>query len=199
MNGRNLPRSFFARDTHIVARALLGKKLVRHIGRTVVGGRITEVESYAGVDDLASHAARGRTARTEIMFGPAGYAYIYLVYGIHYCFNITTEEKEFPAAILVRALEPVDGIVYMQRARGTNTLHALTTGPGKLTQALSITSALNQEDLAHSRRIYIVDDGYVIAPRDIVTTTRIGVGYAGKSATRPWRYYVKASPYISKP
>lgn len=198
MKEKKLPRSFFARDTHVVARAMLGKVLVRRCGRARISGRITEVESYVGADDVASHAARGRTPRTEIMFGPAGYAYIYFIYGMYYCCNITTARREFPAAILIRSLEPLTGILHMQRARQRDALRDLTTGPGKLTQALGITTTLNHEDITRSTQLYLVDDGYRVTPRDIIATTRIGVAYAGESAALPWRYYLKDSAYVSR-
>jgi len=192
-----LPREFFARDTHQVARELLGKVLVRQWRGRQLAGRITEVESYVGEDDAACHAARGRTPRSEVLFRRPGLAYVYLVYGIHELLNFVTEEEDFPAAVLIRALEPVAGIQAMQKARGVTRLHSLTTGPGKLTQAMRITRALNREDVTCSRRLYVVDDGCTVRTDQIATSPRIGVDYAGEDALLPWRYFLCDSPFIS--
>lgn len=131
-------RPFYEQPTVQVARKLLGKYLVRKHpdGKTV--GRIVETEAYIGPKDLACHAARGRTVRTEIMFGPAGHAYVYFIYGFYYCLNIVTEEKDFPSAVLIRAVEPLDGIELMKVRRRTEKLHNLASGPGKLCQAFAI-------------------------------------------------------------
>jgi len=194
---RTLDRPFFARDTQRVARELLGKLLVRTWRGKRLVGRIAEVESYVGSHDLACHASKGRTARTETLFGRPGLAYVYLVYGIHELLNFVTEREEFPAAVLIRALEPVEGIAEMERARGVAKVRQLTSGPGKLTQALRITRQLNREDVTASRRLAVVDDGYPVAEADIATATRIGVEYAGEDALLPWRYFLKHSPFVS--
>ena len=169
MPDKRLSRNFFSRDTHVVAKALLGKMLVRQHAGENFSGRITEVESYVGIDDAACHASHGRTKRTEVMFGAAGHAYIYLIYGMYHCLNIVTEAKDFPAAVLIRALDTV-------------------TGPGRLTRALQITRQLNGEDLTASDRLYVIDDGWRVPAKAIITTPRIGVAYAGKDALLPWRY-----------
>lgn len=169
MPSKRLGRTFFARDTHVVAQALLGKILMRNTAGENFSGRITEVESYIGMDDAACHASRGRTQRTEIMFGEAGHAYVYLIYGMYHCFNIVTEQKEFPAAVLIRSLDMV-------------------TGPGRLTRALQITRHLNGEDLTISKRLFVVDDGFRVPRRAIIATPRVGVAYAGADALLPWRY-----------
>lgn len=193
-----VPRSFFARDTHAVARALLGKLLVRQWRGQKLVGRITEVESYVGPDDLACHAARGRTKRTEVMFGLAGHAYVYFIYGMYNMLNIVTEDEGFPAAVLIRALEPVEGIAAMQRARRGAGLRQIATGPGKLTQALHITRSLNGADLTRGARLWVASDGYRV-PRDLLATgPRVGVDYAGEHAHLPWRYYLRDSHYVSK-
>lgn len=191
-------RSFFARDTHVVARELLGKVLVRHVDKQNLAGRIVEVEAYVGEDDLACHAARGRTPRTEIMFGEAGRAYIYLIYGMYHCFNIVTEEKDVPAAVLIRALEPVTGMEYMAMQRKTEKIHHLTSGPGKLCQALNITRVFNGIDIATSKELFIQDDGFHVEAKDIASSPRIGVDYAGACALHPWRYYVRNNSFVSK-
>lgn len=193
-----LPPEFYARDTHMVAQELLGKIMVRRWRNKILSGRITEVESYVGEDDDACHAARGVTARTKIMYGPAGHAYIYLIYGMYYCMNIATERTGFPAAVLIRSLAPAAGIATMKKLRRTTKLHNLTTGPGKLTQALQITRSLRGEDLTHSHHLFVVDDGYPVTSHDITTSPRIGVDYAKHCALYPWRYYLKDSDFISR-
>lgn len=193
-----LPRSFYARDTHIVARELLGKIVLRTIGGKKISGRITEVEAYVGEDDLACHASRGQTARTEIMYGEPGHAYIYLIYGMYHCFNIVTEQENFPAAVLVRALEPLHGLPTMQRRRPTaKKWEQLCNGPGKLTQALAITQKMNNEDLVQSNCLTVLDDGWHQPAHDIATSPRIGIAYAGTAIDYPWRYFIKDSPFVS--
>lgn len=199
MEFQKLKRSFYARDTNIVAKEMLGKLLVRHSKQNMLIGRITEVESYRGRDDLACHASKGRTPRCEVMFGAAGHAYVYLIYGMYNCLNIVTEDADFPAAVLIRALEPIAGLDTMHALRKTEKLKNLTTGPGKLTQALAITRELNNEDTVQSDKIFLTDDNFPVSNNNIVTTTRVGVEYAGKDALLPWRYYLKGSEFISRP
>lgn len=194
-----LDRSFFNRDTQTVARELLGKVLVRIWRRKIISGRIVEVESYVGEDDLACHAAKGRTPRTDVMYGPAGHAYVYFIYGMHHCLNVVTERRGFPAAVLFRGLEPLEGIDQMRTWRGEVTLRQLANGPGKLTQALHLDRSHNREDFGRSRRLYIVDDGYKVAPDDITAGRRIGVDYAGACAFYPWRYVLgNAAPSATR-
>lgn len=193
-----LPYSFFARDTHIVARELLGKILVRQEGKNSVSGRIVEVESYVGEDDKASHASRGKTSRTEVMFGEAGHAYVYMIYGMYFCLNVVTGENNFPAAVLIRALEPISGIKTMQTRRQQIHELQLTNGPGKLCQALNITRTLNKENVVTSKKLFIIDDGFVLMPSHITSAARIGVEYAGQHAQLPWRYYISDNLFVSK-
>lgn len=193
-----LSQLFFARDTHIVARALLGKLLVRRWHGQELVGRITEVESYVGEDDAACHASHGKTARNEVMFCEAGHAYVYLIYGMYNCLNVVTERKDFPAAVLIRSLEPLHGIATMQKLRRTDNIYHVTTGPGKLTKAFAITRRLNGEDLTISSQLFVADDGYQVPKSSITISARIGVDYAGKHAALPWRYYLKNSPFVSK-
>lgn len=167
---KRLPRSFFARDTHIVAKDLLGKVLVRNYRGRKFSGRITETEAYVGENDLASHARFGKTKRNAIMYGEAGHAYIYFIYGMYDMLNIVTDKKNFPAAVLIRSV-------------GT------WAGPGKLTRAMKITRQLNGEDVVTSKRLYVADDGFRVPRKDIQTGPRIGVTYAGKHAKLPWRYF----------
>lgn len=192
-----LPRSFYTRDTQLVAKELLGKVLVRTWRGQIVMCRIVEVESYAG-DDLASHASRGRTPRTEIMFGEAGRAYVYLIYGMYWCLNIVTEQSDFPAAILIRAAQPLQGIKVMQQARHRTEEIDLLSGPGKLCQALHVNGSLTNEDVTQSTRLYIVDDGYSVPRKHIASSPRIGVAYAGADALRPWRYYLRNNDFVSR-
>ena len=190
-----LPRKFFARDTHLVANELLGKWLIRSWRGKLLIGRITEVESYVGEDDNACHAARGRTPRTEVMFG---HAYVYLIYGIYHCLNVVTDRVDFPAAVLIRAVEPLAGIPTMSRARGTEKLENLTTGPGKLTQALRITRNLNGEDLTTGGRLWIAESPDSEPAGQITAGPRVGVDYAGEDASLPWRYFLTCSHFVSK-
>ena len=182
---RKLPRSFYDRDTIVVARELLGKYLV-HASRGVARvGRIVEVEAYLGPHDLAAHSARGLTERTKVMFGPPGHAYVYLIYGIYYCMNVVTEREGHASAVLLRAVEPVKN------------LSGRTQGPGLLCNALRIDKCLNAHDL-------LSDDFYIAAPPKtdsfaIVKRPRIGVDYARHWAKRHLRFYIKGNPFVSRP
>jgi DNA-3-methyladenine glycosylase len=140
---KRFDRSFFERFTPDVAKELLGTLLVRRVGRRMLSVRIVEAEAYRGEDDPASHAYKGLTKRTAVMFGEGGHAYVYLSYGANRCLNVTTERKGTPGAVLIRAVEPLDGIDLMKRRRGVTELTELTSGPGKLTRAMNIDLALN--------------------------------------------------------
>lgn len=193
-----LPKIFFERDTHAVAKDLLGKLLVRTINTKHIIGRITEVESYVGENDKACHAAKGKTKRNEVMFGHAGHAYVYLIYGMYNCFNVVTEEIDFPAAVLIRSLEPVSGLALMQKHRGgIKDKKKFTTGPGRLCQALAIDRTVNGNDLINPDELFVADDGFQVATSAIATSPRVGVAYAGDHANLPWRYYLKDSDFIS--
>jgi len=170
-----LPRAYFQRPTLQVARGLLGKYLVRKKGSRTLTGRIIEVEAYVGPEDRACHASRGRTARTDVMFGPAGVAYVYLVYGMHHCFNIVTERVGYPSAVLVRAVENAD-------------TQALIDGPGRVCRFLVIDRTLNRSDLTMGERLWVEDRGERIPASTIAAYPRIGVDYAGKWAAMPWRF-----------
>jgi DNA-3-methyladenine glycosylase len=190
-----IPRSFYEQSTLDVARQLLGKYLVRRHPDGTTVGRIVETEAYVGPQDKACHASRGRTARTEIMFGPAGHAYVYLVYGFHHMLNIVTEQKDFPAAVLIRAVEPMDGIALMKKRRGTEEPRQFASGPGKLCEAFAIDRMLNGADLCGSV-LYIRDDGDAMP--GIRARPRIGVDYAGTWKHKPWRFLIKGSEFVSK-
>jgi len=155
--------------------------------------RIVEVEAYRGRDDPASHAFRGLTPRNAPMFGEPGHAYIYFTYGNHYCLNITTQKPGSPGAVLVRAVEPLEGIALMRRFRPNVPDIQLTSGPGKLTKALAIDKALNEQDMTIKGPLYVTDPG----PKsfEIRQSTRVGVSL-GKE--RPWRFYINGNPYVSR-
>jgi DNA-3-methyladenine glycosylase len=178
---RTLPRSFYDRDTILVARELLGKYLV-YADRV---GRIVEVEAYLGPHDLAAHSSRGLTERTKVMFGPPGHAYVYMIYGMYYCMNVVTEREGHASAVLLRAVEPVRNV------RGK------TQGPGLLCKAMGIDKRLNAHDL-------LSDDFYIAAPPKteaftIVKRPRVGVDYAKHWAKRHLRFYIKGNPFVSRP
>lgn len=204
---RKLSKKFYNQPTLKVACHLLGKFLVRKIGKNTLSGKIVETEAYVGPNDLASHASRGKTARTAPMFGPPGHAYVYLVYGLNYCFNVVTEKDNYPAAVLVRAIEPAEGIEPMRRHRRSlknkklnsqnSILKSLTNGPGKLCQALKIDKKLNNVDLTGDT-LWLEDRHVKIKPQEIVAAKRIGVDYAGEYKNKPWRFYLRGSKFVSK-
>lgn len=191
-----LPRSFYEQPTLEVARQLLGKYLVRKHPDGVAVGRIVETEAYIGPKDKACHASRGRTQRTEIMFGPAGHAYVYFVYGFHHMLNIVTEAVDFPAAVLIRAVEPVQGIALMKKRRNRVQPRNLASGPGKLCEAFAIDRGLNGSDLC-GNVLYVRDSGEPVT--NVVTAPRIGVDYAGKWKHKPWRFLIHGNLFVSKP
>ncbi len=188
-----LDRKFFARPPETVARELLGCVLVRRLGGAILRGRIVETEAYSAANDPASHAYRGRTPRNNIMFGPPGLAYIYFIYGKNFCLNVVTEPEGKAGAVLIRALEPLEGIPLMQRFRGTSVLKQLTSGPGKLCQAFGIDRALNGIDLL-GNQLYLIK-GLPVDREEIVVTTRVGIS-TGQDL--PWRFYLRGSPYVSR-
>ncbi len=201
---RALPRSFFDRDPRVVARDLLGKLLVRRLeSGSLLAGRIVESEAYLGVGDPGAHSASGKTARNAVIFGPPGHAYVYFIYGNHYCMNVSCLPDGVAGCVLLRALEPVAGVEEMAALRGL-TLAAdssiarrrnISSGPGRMAAALGITRALhNATDLTSTRKsdLWIADDGF--RPKRIVTTTRINVY---KAAERLLRYIIVGNEYVS--
>jgi len=195
-----LPESFYSRaDVVKIAKELLGKVLVTEFGGMHTAGIIVETEAYAGVTDKASHAyGNRRTNRTEVMYMHGGAAYVYLCYGIHHLFNVVTNVQDEPHAVLVRGLEPIEGIDIMLARRNKAKLQpSLTAGPGALSMAMGIstqhTGLLLNEDL-----IYIEDRGIKVSNRNIVAETRVGVAYAMDDALRPYRFSMKGNPYVSK-
>lgn len=196
---KRLDRKFFERDTATVAQELIGKVLVRRIGGTTLSGLIVETEAYVGPHDLASHASKGRTQRTETMFGPAGRWYVYLVYGYYHCLNVVTEDEGYPAAVLIRAVEPLEGIEAMRKNRQKEKPTELASGPGKLCQAFGIGKGLNGlSAIGPDGELFIEDRSIRIDPRMIRKARRIGVDYAGQWKDRLLRFYLKGNPNVSK-
>ena len=196
---KKLPESFYTRDKVLtIARELLGKVLVTKWNGITTSGRIVETEAYEGTPDRASHAFGGRrTARNEIMYAKGGNCYVYLCYGIHHLFNVVTNKKDIPHAILIRALDPLQGIDEMLRRRNKPKLdNTLTRGPGSLSVALGITTRQSGVSL-QSRELFIADDGYVPDKKTIAASPRIGVDYAKEAAAWPYRFYIKGNPFVS--
>ena len=199
--GRILPRSFHARPVHDVARDLLGMMLVRMLpaGRGApvrLAGRIVEVEAYDGTQDLACHASKGRTERTDVMFGEAGHAYVYFIYGMHCCLNVVTGPVDYASAVLVRALEPIEGVEMMNPGRAPS--GRIASGPGRLTRAFGIDRSLNRVDLCAPGSLFI-EAGTPTPDRDVLRGPRIGVAYAGRWAKKPWRLGLRGSSALSRP
>ncbi len=197
--GRILPQTFFARATDVVARELLGAVLIATTGGARVAGRIVETEAYIGPHDPASHGAEriGRTARNQAMFGAPGIAYVYRSYGVHWCLNAVTHEREYPAAVLIRAVEPITGIAVMRRRRFGNVDHPgdrdLCSGPGKLAQAFAIDGSLDGHAL--QRPPLWIEAGVHYGAAAIVSGPRIGIT---KAADWPLRFCVRDSPWLSR-
>ena len=196
-----LPREFYDRDPRRVCRELLGKVLVRNEPRKYLAGRIVEVEAYFGKSDGAAHSFAGRTARNAVLFGPPGFAYVYFIYGSHYCLNVSCLPDGVAGGILFRAVEPLVGIEAMAKARGlalkgARDLRNLTSGPGRLAEAFGITRERdNAKDLTSPESdLFIADDGYRV--KKVLATPRIGIT---KAAERPWRYIIPGNPFVSGP
>ncbi len=198
--GKRLRQSFYLQDAETVAIKLLGKLLVTNIGGVITSGIIVETEAYCGINDKASHAfGNRRTRRTETMYKHGGHAYVYLIYGMYSMFNVVTSQEDYPDAVLIRSIEPVEGIDIMLKRRKLNKISKrLTAGPGVLTRALGITTEHDGVFLPESDLIWIEDIGMVIKYDEIVRTARIGVDYAGEDALLPRRFYIKNNPYVSK-
>ncbi len=201
----SLKAEFFNRDPRRVARALLGKLLVRKTPRGILAGRIVETEAYLGKDDAAAHAAAGRTARNAVLFGPPGHAYVYFIYGNHYCLNVSCLPDGVPGCVLFRALEPVAGIKQMAEARGIEVakgmdltkipfLKKISSGPGRMAEALEITRDRdNAKSLVSARSdLRVADDGYRV--RRVAVTPRIGIV---KYAEQPLRYFIAGNAFVS--
>ena len=192
--GRVLPSGFYDRETEIVAREMLGTVLECETPDGLASGIIVETEAYLGEHDLACHAAAGRTRRTERLYGPPGFSYVYFIYGMYWCFNAVTREEGLPSAVLVRALEPLDGIALMHRRRPRIKRDAdLANGPGKLCTALGITGSSSGKSL--QRKPVVIREGEPVSDDKVEITTRIGIT---RSADWPLRWIVRGNRFVSK-
>lgn len=199
-----LPRGFYERDAVALAHALLGQKLVRVLeDGTRLAGHIVETEAYLGIADRAAHSFGGRrTARNRSMWGPAGHAYVYFTYGMHHCLNVVAEGPEKPMAVLLRALEPSEGIERMRRHRSARIASErlretdLCSGPAKLAQALQLDRSFDGADLVAGADLFL-EPGRPVAPATIVAAPRVGVAYAAEWAGKPLRFYVAGNPHVS--
>jgi DNA-3-methyladenine glycosylase len=196
---QKLDKAFYEREDVVkIAKQLIGKVLVTNFDGAITSGRIVETEAYNGIVDKASHAYNNRrTKRTEIMFGEGGNAYVYLCYGIHHLFNVVTNVKDVPHAVLIRAIEPLEGIdLMLERMKKTKLDFSTGRGPGNVSKALGIATHHTGNTL-FGKDIYIVDDGFKIASKNIIASKRIGVDYAAEDALLPYRFYMKDNGYVS--
>jgi len=192
--GRVLPRAFYERETEIVAREMLGTVLECETDVGLASGIIVETEAYLGEHDLACHAAAGRTARTEALYGPPGTSYVYFIYGMYWCFNAVTRTEGLPSAVLVRALEPLSGTALMHKRRPEIRNEVdLTNGPGKLCTALGIVGSMSGKSL--QRKPLVIREGKPVPDEKVEVTTRIGIT---KSADWPLRWTVRGNRFVSK-
>lgn len=190
-------RDFYNRDTLIVAQEVLGKTLVHITEEGITKGKIVEVEAYIGPQDRASHAYDNLySERTKIQYGQGGYAYIYLIYGIHICMNIVTNKKDMPEVILIRALEPIEGIELMKKRRKVDNIKMLCNGPGKLSQAMGITKGEYGSDLC-GEKLYL-EDGDALRKEQVIKSKRINIDYAGEAKDFLWRFTIKDNSYVSR-
>jgi len=189
---KRLLRDFFERPTLNVANDLLGKVFIIKQNENTLSGRLVEVEAYIGQDDPACHARLGKTNRNAVMFGQGGFTYVYFIYGMYNMLNFVTESAERPAAVLIRAMEPLDGIKVMKKNRNTDELINLTNGPGKLCQAFGLTTKHSRIDLI-TGNIYVADDGY--RTEQVVRSSRIGIR---EGLEKDWRFYISGNKFVSK-
>ena len=195
-----LTRAFFGRDTLSGARDLLGRHLVRIMDGGRISGQIVETEAYVGDEDKASHASHGPTERNASMYGPPGHAYVYLIYGMYHCFNVATERKGYPAAMLIRALKPIEGLRFMRDRRGrvgARDPRKLTSGPGRLCQALAIDQSHDGLDLCASDALLFLERGESVAEAAVGTSPRINVRGDEAAVSAPWRFWVRDNPHVS--
>ena len=200
---KKLNKEFYNRDSIIVAKELLGKLLIHEIDGIKLSAKIVEVEAYGGVTDKASHSYGGkRTPRVEVMYGDAGHAYVFSIYGKYYCFNTVTNEKENPQAVLIRAVEPIEGIEFMSLKRYNKNFEqltkaqkkGLTNGPSKLCEALDINKSLNGTNLCDTK-IYLTDND--IKDIKVISTTRIGINNSEEAKDYVWRFYIEGNDFVS--
>lgn len=196
-----LKQNFYQGSTEEIAKKLLGKLLYRQTETGIYTGKIVETEAYVGEKDLACHSAKGKTSRNEAMFGPAGRAYIYMIYGMYYCLNIVAQDEGIPEAVLIRALEPVmldsEKIECGQKYHRNKKIEKILNGPGKLCREFQIDKKANGINLTKSNGLWL-EDGENIPTQNIVNAKRIGVDYAGKWKDRLLRYYIKDNIFVSK-
>lgn len=199
-NRLRIKRDFYTNDAVTVAKNLLGKIIVKkRADGKIFSGRIVETEAYMGAVDKASHSYGNRkTKRTEVMYKEGGYSYVFLIYGMYDCFNVTASCEDNPEAVLIRGIEPLENKELMFSERKVKKEKDISNGPGKLTKALGITREDNGADLVTSDTIWLEDDGYIADSRDIIETTRIGIDYAEEDALKPWRFYIKDNIFVSK-
>jgi DNA-3-methyladenine glycosylase len=190
---RPLKKDFYHQPTLVIAQRLLGKILVRREEGSDLAGKIVETEAYIGEDDPACHASVGKTPRNAVMYGAAGHAYVYFIYGMYYCLNVVTETEGFPAAVLIRAIEPLSGVKKMQELRKTDKVEQLTNGPGKICQAFKIDRLLNGLDL--SGDLLFIVNGNKIETSEISNSNRVGIK-AGLN--HKWRFYIKNNSFVSQ-
>lgn len=196
---KKLPASFYQRkDVLLVAKELIGKVMVTNWNGAVTAGRIVECEAYDGIVDKASHAFGGRrTARNETMYAEAGTVYVFICYGIHHLFNVITNGKDIPHAILIRALEPIRGVDKMMKRRKKKQMdYSITKGPGSLSVAMGISVRHNNFSM-QSNQLYIADDGFVVQNKNIAVSPRVGVESSGVASTYPYRFFIKGNPFVS--
>lgn len=200
LSADQLPRQYFFRSALIVARELLGSRLVKLENGQRLSGLIVETEAYSGEDDLGCHARVGRTSRTQVMFGPPGHAYVYFTYGKHWCLNFVVEAEGFPAAVLVRAIEPLEGLEVISARRNSAPREHWTDGPGKLTRALNIDKAFNGADLCTPDAQLFVEMGSQVSDAQILTGPRVGLNNVPEPwKSIPWRFRVAPDrPYATK-
>lgn len=194
---KKLTRDFYQRDACLVARELLGKLLVHTTAEGRAAGVIVETEAYIGAYDKGAHSyPNKRTARTEVQFGPGGFAYTYQIYGMHTCFNVVTNEENVPEAVLIRALEPIEGIARMERRRKGKNRKDLCNGPGKLCQALDITKSQYGADLCGEA--LFIEEFQTIPDGDVLVSPRINIDYAEECRDYLWRYFIRDNAFVSK-
>ena len=193
-----LPRSFYARPTLDLSRDLLGRRLVRYVRGERLAGVVVETEAYCGVDDEGCHAFRGRTARTDVMFGAPGHAYVYFIYGRYYCFNVVAESDGVAGAVLVRALRPSEGLEAMRVARPGRPDLELTNGPAKLCVAMAIGRPLNGWDLCRGGELWL-EEGEPVPDVQVRVGPRVGLNVGEYARARPWRFAIAADPWVSRP
>ncbi|HSM25738.1 MAG TPA: DNA-3-methyladenine glycosylase [Anaerolineaceae bacterium] len=190
-DGEIIPFAFYQRPVIIVAQELLGKRLVRNLDGQVVSGIISETEAYDGMQDLACHARAGKTKRNAVMFGLAGHAYVYFTYGMHWCLNVVTGEIGYPAAVLIRAIEPIDGLRLIARNRPNIVPKNWTNGPAKLTQALQIDGSQNGIDLTSKLHNLWIENGWSLEEKLVKTGPRVGISNTPEPwRSLPWRFWI---------